>query len=83
MQIREQSVSVVEPRCRWPSLVVARLRRSALLTPYPQYTGVTQARAAYGDSIYHAFMLRLERRVARGLTLQANYTVSKTIDAKA
>src|SRR5262249_38803483 len=33
-----------------------------------------------GDSIYHGFTLGVTKRTSHGLTLQANYTLSKEID---
>jgi hypothetical protein len=41
---------------------------------------VTQFRDAVGDSVYHGFTLHVEKKTSRGLTLQANYTISKGID---
>ena len=62
------------------SLSTATIRQSSLLIPYPQYTGVGQLRAAAGDSIYHAFTLRADKRFGHGLLFQASYTFSKLID---
>jgi hypothetical protein len=62
------------------ALSAATVRRSQLLLPYPHYTGVTQIRDAIGDSIYHGFTLHVEKKTSYGLTLQANYTLSKDID---
>ncbi len=57
-----------------------RIRRSALLQPFNHYDGVSRFRDAIGDSIYHAFTLRAEKKAARSLTLSAAYTVGKLID---
>ncbi|MFB3826291.1 MAG: carboxypeptidase regulatory-like domain-containing protein [Bryobacteraceae bacterium] len=57
-----------------------RIRRSAVLQPFNHYDGVARFRDAIGDSIYHAFTLRAEKRAARGMTLGASYTVGKLID---
>jgi hypothetical protein len=62
------------------ALSAATVRRSSLLMPFPHYTGVTQFRDAIGDSIYHGFTMRLEKKTSRGLTFQANYTLSKELD---
>ena len=62
------------------SLSAATIRRSGLLVPFPHYTGVTQFRDSVGDSVYHGFTFRFEKRTTRGLTLQANYTLSKEMD---
>ncbi len=56
------------------------IARSQLLKPYPEFTGLSTGLPA-GSSWYNALTARFERRMARGLLLQANYTWSKTIDA--
>jgi len=50
------------------------------LRPYPQFLGVSTRNANYGNSIYHAMLMRVERRMSNGLTITAAYTVSKEID---
>ncbi len=62
------------------SLSARQVRRSALLQPFNHYTGVSRFRDAIGDSVYHAFTLRVEKKMARGLNLQASYTAGKEID---
>ncbi len=62
------------------SLSGPQISRRQLLRPYPQYTSVFRAQPSLASSIYHAFTLKLERRVTQGLSLQAAYTVSKAID---
>ncbi len=62
------------------ALSVATVRRSQLLLPFPHYTGVSRFRDAVGDSVYHGMTVRLDKRMAQGLTLQASYTLSKQID---
>jgi hypothetical protein len=56
------------------------IARSQLLRPYPEFTGLTADLPA-GSSWYNALTARFERRMTRGLLLQAIYTWSKTIDA--
>jgi hypothetical protein len=51
-----------------------------LARPYPHFTGVTLREFPDGSAVYHAFLLKLERRFARGLTFLASYTNSKLID---
>jgi hypothetical protein len=53
--------------------------REQLLRPYPQYTGVSRANPAYGNSIYHSLQLKLEKRLARGVTALISYTASKNL----
>ena len=54
--------------------------RSQLLLPFPQYTSVTLHNYPVGDSIYHAFTLRADKRFSRGFTVLGSYTASKEID---
>ncbi|MPY90223.1 MAG: hypothetical protein GEU99_20145 [Luteitalea sp.] len=53
--------------------------REQLLRPFPQYTGVTRTRVSAGNSIYHAFTLKVDKRLSEGLSLIGSYTLSKTI----
>ncbi len=62
------------------SLSPATVRLSSLLLPYPQYTSISEVRAPVGDSDYHAFTLRLDKRFGHGLLFQMSYTFSKLID---
>jgi hypothetical protein len=62
------------------SLSSRTVRQSALLSPYPQYTNINNIRASIGDSIYHAFTVRAERRMANGVLFQLSYTKGKLID---
>ena len=50
-----------------------------LLKPYPQYSGVSAANAAYANSNYHALQTRFEKRFSHGLSFLASFTYSKTI----
>lgn len=61
-------------------LSVATVRRSQLLRPYTHYAEIGRFRDAVGDSVYHGFTLRIDKRMASGLSLQVAYTVSKQID---
>lgn len=54
--------------------------RQQLLRPYPQYNSVLGGWSSLGDSIYHAFALKVEKRFSQGFSLLAAYTISKTID---
>ena len=59
----------------------ATVPRQQLLRPYPQYNSVTGGWSSLGNSIYHAFALKIEKRFSQGFSLLAAYTLSKTIDA--
>jgi hypothetical protein len=54
--------------------------RQALLSPFPQFTGVSST-TAEGFSWYHAFTARAEKRFSHGYTVQASYTWSKYMEA--
>ena len=62
------------------SLGGATITRQQLLRAYPRFTTVTLFRNNIGNSTYHAFQSRLERRFSKGLTVTAAYTFSKLID---
>jgi hypothetical protein len=57
-----------------------QIQAEQLLYKYPQYTGVSAQFPPFANSIYHAFQLRVEKRLSQGLQLMMNYTNSKGID---
>jgi hypothetical protein len=50
---------------------------SQLLTPFPQYSGVSESSLALGRSHYNSAQLMIHKRFAEGLTLSLSYTFSK------
>ena len=62
------------------ALSAPTVARRQLLLPFPQYSSITRFRATVGDSIYHAFTLRVDRRFSKGFSLLTSYTASKLID---
>jgi hypothetical protein len=50
-----------------------------LLRPYPEFGNVNVRAVHEGDSTYHSFQLKLERRFSKGLSLLAAYTASKQL----
>ncbi|MBM3767107.1 MAG: TonB-dependent receptor [Acidobacteria bacterium] len=48
--------------------------------PFPQYTDVLLLAQPLGNSNYHAVNLKVDKRYAKGLQFQANYTTSRGID---
>lgn len=54
--------------------------RQDLLRPFPQYTGVSLSNVSMGRQDYHGWQNRLSRRFSQGVTLQAAYTFSKTLE---
>lgn len=49
----------------------------SLLTPFPQFTGVTEIGSPIGDSSYHALQVQMTKRFSQGISYSAGYTVSK------
>jgi hypothetical protein len=55
------------------------LARSTLSTPYPQFGGITLTKANAAASWYNSFQVSYEVRAKNGLTLVANWTLSKQV----
>jgi hypothetical protein len=54
--------------------------RAQLLTPYPHFAAISTA-DDIGYSWYHSLQMRVDKRFARGLTIQGAYTFSKFMEA--
>jgi len=50
-----------------------------LLKPFPQYTSVGTYRKPIGNSMYHGFTLRADKRFSKGLSLLMAYTWGKVM----
>jgi hypothetical protein len=57
-----------------------RFNRNQLVLPYPQFTGVS-ANMPIGYSWYHSLQTRVEKQMARGVSVQAGWTWSKFMEA--
>jgi hypothetical protein len=66
------------PDCPSPSTNC--VQRWTLMTPYPQFTGISATDPPWASSIYHALQLRAEKQFSNGLQFLATYTNSKSID---
>ena len=53
---------------------------SQLLRPYPQFSGFNSYPPPWANSIYHAFQLKVDKRMSNGLQLLVTYTGAKSID---
>ncbi len=53
--------------------------RGTLLNTFPQFTGASGF-DDWASSIYHALMVRVEKRLSHGFSVLASYTFSKNID---
>jgi len=62
-------------------LSTSTITQQQSLLPYPQYLGVNGGWSYQGSSIYHAFTLKVEKRLSQGFSILAAYTISKLIDA--
>ena len=58
------------------------ISRSSLLSPYPQFSGIT-AFSYDGKSWYDALNVKVEKRFSRGYLVGLTYTFSKFIEATA
>ncbi|MFN0104458.1 MAG: TonB-dependent receptor domain-containing protein [Bryobacteraceae bacterium] len=56
------------------------VQRGQLLRPYPQYTQVTAVNPSIGNSMYHSFQMRVEKRFAKGFTVLGAFTAAKNIN---
>ncbi|MCX6632995.1 MAG: TonB-dependent receptor, partial [Candidatus Solibacter sp.] len=61
------------------SLNSATVSRQSLLTPYPQFTGLTLQGTNAASSFFHSMDARVEKRMSHGLSILANFTYSKLI----
>jgi Carboxypeptidase regulatory-like domain/TonB dependent receptor len=62
------------------SLNSATVQRQFLLTPFPEFTSVTDNYASKGSVLYNSLQTSVVKRVSHGLTVQGNFTWSKIMD---
>ena len=60
-------------------LSAATVQQQQLLLPYPQFTGATVINDTSGNSIYHAFQVKAQKRLQSGLQFLLAFTASKLI----
>jgi hypothetical protein len=56
------------------------VQRGQLLRPYPQYTAMNSRWRPTGNSLYHGFTLRADKRLSKGFGFLLSYTAAKLID---
>ncbi len=56
------------------------VQRQQLLLPFPQFTGADRNAQSIGQSSFHSFQLRAEKRLSNGLTFISSYMLSKNIE---
>ena len=66
-----------EPFAGFSTLWGGLARVNQALRPFPQYSGVSVYGSTYGNSSYHSFQYKLDKRYAKGLTGTVAYTWSK------
>jgi len=64
-------------------LGTATITRNQLLRPYPYYNAITIRNPHLGSSIYHAFLLSVEKRMSNGFVVLVSYTKAKLISDSA
>ncbi len=62
------------------ALSAPTVARSQLLQPFPQYGNITLHQFPVGDSVYHAVLIRVDKRFSRGFSILGSFTGSKEID---
>lgn len=55
--------------------------RQQLLRTHPQFVGLTEQRRSVGSANYHAFQMRIEKRMSHGLHFLGSYTLSKSLES--
>ena len=61
------------------SLNGSTISRQSLLTPFPQFTGITLQSTNAASSYFESLDVRVEKRYSHGLSMLANFTYSKLI----
>ena len=61
------------------SLGAPTVSAGQLLLPYPQYSGLSSASADLASSTYNSLQLKVQKRFARGASINAAYTWSKLL----
>ena len=59
------------------------ISRSQALRPFPYYTSVNIRNPHLGSSIYHSFLLSVEKRLSNGFAILSSYTFAKLISDSA
>jgi hypothetical protein len=71
------------PQLVGTSLASATITQSQALSPFPQFTSVTENGLSLGSTSYNALELRLNKRVTGGVSITTSYSFAKTMEAVA
>ncbi|HWB87484.1 MAG TPA: carboxypeptidase-like regulatory domain-containing protein [Bryobacteraceae bacterium] len=63
-----------------PQGAAPTIQRRNLLTPFPQFTSITEGAQSLGRNWYNSLQVRVEKRMSHGLSVMVSYTLSKTIE---
>ncbi|MBL8241189.1 MAG: TonB-dependent receptor [Bryobacterales bacterium] len=72
-----RAAGIREPFAGFSALWGGLARVNQALRPFPQYSGVSIYGSTFGNSNYHSFQYKLDKRYGRGLTGTVAYTWSK------
>lgn len=72
-----QAAGIKEPFPGFSTLWGGLARVNQALRPFPQYSGVSIYGSSFGNSSYHSFQYKLDKRYRKGLTGTFAYTWSK------
>ena len=72
-----QAAGIKEPFAGFSALWGGLARVNQALRPFPQYSGVSIYGSSFGNSSYHSFQYKLDKRYAKGLMGTVAYTWSK------
>ncbi|MBL8217010.1 MAG: TonB-dependent receptor [Bryobacterales bacterium] len=71
------SAGIREPYAGFASTWGSRATVAQALRPFPQYNGVGVVASPYGNSSYHSFQFKMDKRFSRGFTATTAYTWGK------
>jgi hypothetical protein len=57
------------------------ITEKTLLSPHPQYSGMSEASADWGDDTYHSLQVKFQKRFSGGASIGAGYTFAKLISS--
>jgi len=72
-----QAAGIKEPFAGFSALWGGLARVNQALRPFPQYSGVSIYGSSFGNSSYHSFQYKLDKRYGKGLMGTVAYTWSK------